>query len=46
LLAGKDESLLVWGNALLVLDLGFHIINRVAALDLEGNGLSSKGFDD
>jgi hypothetical protein len=46
LLAGEDQALLVWGDALLVLYLGFHIINRVAALDLEGNSLSSKGFDD
>ena len=29
LLAGKDQALLVWGNALLVLDLGLHVLNGV-----------------
>ena len=37
LLAGEDETLLVRGNALLVLDLAFNVINRVAGLDFEGN---------
>ena len=37
LLAGEDETLLVRGNALLVLDLAFHVINRVARLDFEGD---------
>ena len=34
LLAGEDETLLVWGDALLVLDLGFHIFDSVAGLNL------------
>ena len=29
LLASKDQALLVWGNALLVLDLGLHILDGV-----------------
>ena len=29
LLPGKDEALLVWWNALLVLNLGLHIVDRV-----------------
>ncbi len=37
LLASKDETLLVRGNALLVLDLALHIINGVARLDFEGD---------
>ena len=37
LLAGEDETLLVRGNALLVLDLAFNVINRVARLDFEGD---------
>jgi len=37
LLAGEDETLLVRGDALLVLDLAFNVINRVARLDFEGN---------
>ena len=30
LLAGKDQALLVGGNALLVLDLGLNIVDRIA----------------
>jgi len=44
LLAGEDKTLLVRRNALLVLDLGFHIVDRVAGLDLEGNGLAREGL--
>ena len=29
LLAGEDETLLVWGDAFLVLDLGLHIVDGV-----------------
>ena len=32
LLAGKDQSLLVWRDALLVLDLGLHILDGVRRL--------------
>ena len=46
LLASEDESLLVWWDALLVLDLGLHILNRVAGLDLEGDGFSGEGLDE
>ena len=38
LLASKDQTLLVWRDALLVLDLGLHVLNGVAGLDIEGNG--------
>jgi len=44
LLSGKDESLLVWGNTFLVLDLGLHVLNGVRLLDIEGDGLSSQGL--
>jgi len=40
LLAGEDQSLLVWWNSLLVLDLGLHIVDGVRGLNLEGDGLS------
>merc|ERR1712203_769153 len=43
LLAGKDQPLLVRGDALLVLDLGLHILDGVRGLDLEGNGLACEG---
>ena len=40
LLAREDQALLVGGDALLVLDLGLHVVNRVGRLDLEGDGLA------
>ena len=45
LLASKDEPLLVWGNSLLVLDLGLDILNGVRWLNLQGDGLASEGLD-
>jgi hypothetical protein len=39
LLAGEDEALLVRRDAFLVLDLGLDIVDGVAALDLERDGL-------
>merc|ERR1711863_151974 len=44
LLASKDQPLLVRGNALLVLDLGLHILDGVRGLDLEGDGLACEGL--
>ena len=46
LFTGEDESLLVWWDALLVLDLGLHVLNRVRWLDVEGDGLSGEGLDE
>jgi hypothetical protein len=40
LLTSKDQTLLVWGDTLLVLDLGLDIVDRVGRLDLEGDGLA------
>jgi len=37
LLAGEDQALLVRGNALLVLDLGLDIVDRVGTLNLESD---------
>lgn len=42
LLSGEDQSLLVRGNTLLVLDLGLDIVDGVGGLNLEGDGLSGK----
>ena len=44
LLASEDESLLVWWDALLVLDLRLHVLDCVAGLDLEGDGFAGEGF--
>lgn len=41
LLSGKDKSLLVWGDSLLVLNLGLHVINGVGRFDIKGDGLTS-----
>merc|ERR1711992_292104 len=46
LFASKDQPLLVWGNAFLVLDLGLDVLNAVRRLDLEGDGLASEGLDE
>ena len=46
LLAGKDEALLVVGDALLVLDLGLDVVNGVAGLDLERDSLTRQGLDE
>lgn len=46
LLSGKDQTLLVGGNALLVLDLGLDIVDSVGGLDLEGDGLAREGLDE
>jgi len=44
LLSGEDEALLVWGDAFLVLDLGLHVLNSVALLNIKGNSLASEGL--
>jgi hypothetical protein len=42
LLSSEDQPLLVWGNALLVLNLALDVVDSVGRLDLESNGLSSE----
>ncbi|POO01628.1 hypothetical protein TorRG33x02_024050 [Trema orientale] len=46
LLPGKDEPLLVRRDPLLVLNLRLHVVDRIRALDLEGDRLPSKGLDE
>merc|ERR1711874_16811 len=45
LLASKDQTLLIWGNALLVLDLGFDVFNGVRGFDFQGDSLASQSLD-
>jgi len=45
LLAGKDESLLVWRDTFLVLDLGFDILDGVRSLDLKSDGFAGESLD-
>ena len=40
LFAGENETLLVRRDALLVLDLGLHIVDGVRGLNLKGDGLA------
>lgn len=44
LLAGEDETLLIRGDSLLVLDLRLHILNGVRWLDLKCDGLARQGL--
>lgn len=46
LLTSEDKTLLVRRNALLVLDLALHIVDSVAGLDLEGDGLARQGLNE
>ena len=40
LLSGEDQTLLVRGDSLLVLDLALDVVDGVARLDLKGDGLA------
>ncbi|KAG2608127.1 hypothetical protein PVAP13_4NG284976 [Panicum virgatum] len=46
LLASKDQTLLVWGDALLVLNLRLHTVSGVRGLHLQGDGLAGEGLDE
>merc|ERR1711950_3177 len=46
LLASEDQPLLIWGDSLLVLDLGLDVLDGVRGLDLEGDGLAGEGLDE
>merc|ERR1719290_434553 len=45
LLSSKDQTLLVWWNTFLILDLGFNIIDGVAWFNLECDGFTSQRLD-
>ena len=44
MLAGEDQALLVWWDAFLVLNLALDIVDCVAGLHLEGDGLAREGL--
>merc|ERR550519_1417309 len=46
LFSSKDQSLLVWGDSLFILDLSLDIFNGVRRFHLQSDGLSSKSFDE
>merc|ERR1712200_277129 len=46
LFSGEDQSLLLWRDSFLVLDLCLDICDSVIGLDVKGNRFSRKGFDE
>lgn len=46
LLPGEDQTLLVRGDTLLVLDLGLDIVDGVGGFDFERDGFTGEGFDE
>jgi hypothetical protein len=45
LFTGKDQTLLVGRDTLLVLNLRFDIVDGIRRLDIEGDGLTGEGLD-
>ena len=45
LLTSEDESLLVWWDTFLILDLSLDILDGVSWLDVKSDGLSGKGLN-
>jgi len=46
LFAGKNETLLVWGNPFFILDFGLDIFDSIGSLDLERDGLARQRLDE
>ena len=46
LFTGEDESLLIWWDTFLILDLGLDVLDSVSWLDIEGDGLTSESLDE
>jgi len=46
LLAGEDQSLLIRGDSLLVLNLLLHIFDGIRRLDIERDGFTREGLDE
>jgi len=46
LLTCEDEALLVWRDALLILDLLLHVLNRIRRLHIERNRFTRKRLDE
>lgn len=44
LLASEDEALLVWGDTLLILNLGLNIVDGIRRFDFESDGLSGQSL--
>ena len=46
LLSSEDQSLLIWRNSLLVLDLSLDVLNAIGGLDLESDGFAGQSLDE
>merc|ERR1712025_183990 len=46
LLSSKNQSLLIWGNSFLILDLGLDILNGIGRFNLKSDGFASQGLDE
>merc|ERR1712168_626108 len=44
LFTSEDETLLVWWNTFLVLDLGLYVFNGIRSLDFKSDGFSGQGL--
>ena len=44
--AGEDETLLIGGDALFVLDFWFDVVDSVRRLDLKGDGFTRQSLDE
>jgi hypothetical protein len=46
LLTSEDESLLIWWDTFLILDLSLDVFDGVCWLDIKGDGLTGKSLDE
>jgi len=46
LLSGEDKTLLIGRDSFLILNLGLHVVNGVAGLNLKGDGLAGESFNE
>ena len=46
LLTGENESLLIWWDTFLILDLSFDVLDGVCWFDIKGDGLTSESLDE
>merc|ERR1712086_394411 len=44
LLASEDQALLIWRNAFFVLNFGLDIVDSIAGLNVQSDGLTGQGF--
>ena len=46
LLAGEDQTLLVWGNAFFVLDFSLDVLDGVGRLNFQSDGFAGERLDE